>query len=466
MRESCHFYLLPIGGMATTALAGLLVEAGFEVAGVDSVLYPPASELLADLGVPVRLGFDPQALPRVERAVVIGNAVPQNNPEVREVLARGLPYTSQAACLGEQFLASRRSVVVAGTHGKTTTTALLAHVLTQAGLDPTAFIGGVPRGGKPWRLGRGAWAVVEGDEYNTAFFDKGPKFLHYHPFVFLVNNVEYDHADIYPSLDAILAAFRAGVARVPADGVVVANADDPGAREVAGTARRVLWFSTGPTGDVRVLRWAFEDGFLAAELSLLGEPVAVRVPLAGRHNLANVLGVATASLVAGVQPGQLAKALESFPGVRRRLEVLGEAGGVTVVDDFAHHPTAVKLTLEAAAQRFPGRRLVVAFEPRSLTAGRAAFLPLYEDAFQLAQVVVLAPVFHRRRLAPEQLLDRQALALRLQKRGVKAVVVAEGEDPLATVRSLLGPGDVFIAMSSGDFGALPRHVLSALGEKP
>jgi len=465
MRDSCQFYLLPIGGMATTALAGLLVEAGFTVAGVDSALYPPASELLAQLGVPVRLGFDPQALPRVERAVVIGNAVPRSNPEVQEVLALGLPYTSQAACLGELFLASRRTAVVAGTHGKTTTTALLAHVLTQAGLDPTAFIGGVPRGGKPWRLGQGIWAVVEGDEYNTAFFDKGPKFLHYHPFVFVVNNVEYDHADIYPSLDAILAAFRAGVARLGAEGVVVANADDPGAREVASGAKRVLWFGLGESADVRATRWGFEDGFLSAELSLLGEPASVRVPLAGRHNLANVLAVATASLVAGVRPAQLAAALASFPGVRRRLEVLGEAGGVTVVDDFAHHPTAVRLTLEAAAQRFPGRRLVVAFEPRSLTAGRAEFLPAYEQAFQRAQVVVLAPVFHRQRLAPDQLLDRQALVARLREKAVHAVAVEEGEDTLEVVCSLLAPGDVFIAMSSGDFGALPHRVLAALGGK-
>jgi UDP-N-acetylmuramate: L-alanyl-gamma-D-glutamyl-meso-diaminopimelate ligase len=255
------------------------------------------------------------------------------------------------------------------------------------------------------------------------------------------------------------------VARLGAEGVVVANADDPGAREVASGAKRVLWFGLGESADVRATRWGFEDGLLSAELSLLGEPASVRVPLAGRHNLGNVLAVATASLVAGVRPPQLAAALASFPGVRRRLEVLGEAGGVTVVDDFAHHPTAVRLTLEAAAQRFPGRRLVVAFEPRSLTAGRAEFLPAYAQAFQGAQVVVLAPVFHRQRLAPDQLLDRQALVARLRGKAVYAVAVEEGEDTLEVVCSLLVPGDVFIAMSSGDFGALPHRVLAALGGK-
>lgn len=463
MRDSCHYYLLPIGGMATTALAGLLSESGFRLCGVDAALYPPASELLAELRVPVRLGFDPAQVPAVEKAVVIGNAVPITNPEVQEVLSRGLPYTSQAALLGELFCQGRKTVVVAGTHGKTTTTALLAHVLTQAGLDPTAFIGGVPRGGKPWRLGQSPWTVVEGDEYNTAFFDKGPKFLHYFPHIFVVNNVEFDHADLYPSLDAILAAFRAGVARLPASGWVVANADDPGAREVAATARQVLWYGITPEAQVRCRRFGHRNGNLVAEVTLDGTAWELEVPLVGRHNLANLLAVAAVSLLAGVAPETLQKALASFPGVRRRLEVLGEAGGVTVVDDFAHHPTAVQLTLEGARQRFPGRRLVVAFEPRSLTAGRAELFPLYEQAFAFADVVLLAPVFHRQRLAAGQLLDRHALAGSLKAKGVHALVVEDGGDPLPVLLPLLRPGDVCLAMSSGDFAGLPRRLLAALG---
>lgn len=463
MRDSCHYYLLPIGGMATTALAGLLSESGFRLSGVDAALYPPASELLAELQVPVRLGFDPAHIPAVEKAVVIGNAVPITNPEVQAVLSRGLPYTSQAALLGELFCQARKTVVVAGTHGKTTTTALLAHVLTHAGLDPTAFVGGAPRGGKPWRLGHSQWTVVEGDEYNTAFFDKGPKFLHYFPHVFVVNNVEYDHADLYPSLDAILAAFRAGVARLPAEGWVVANADDPGAREVATTARQVLWYGQSAQAQVRCGRFFHRTGNLVAEVNLDGTTWELEVPLVGRHNLANLLAVAAVSLLAGVTPEALQKGAASFPGVRRRLEVVGEAGGVTVVDDFAHHPTAVRLTLEGARERFPGRRLVVAFEPRSLTAGRASLLPLYEQAFVFADVVLLAPVFHRHRLQAHELLDRQRLARHLQAKGVEAVVVEDGSDPLSSLLPLLQPGDVFLAMSSGDFGGLPRQVLAALG---
>ncbi len=463
MRDSCHYYLLPIGGMATTALAGLLAESGYRVCGVDAALYPPAAELLAELQIPVRLGFDPPQMPVVEKTVVIGNAVPSTNAEVQEVLARGLPYTSQAALLGELFCQGRKTVVVAGTHGKTTTTALLAHVFTHAGLDPTAFIGGVPRGGKPWRLGQWPWTVVEGDEYNTAFFDKGPKFLHYFPHIFVVNNVEFDHADLYPSLDAILAAFRAGVARLPGDGWAVANADDPGASEVATTAPRVLWYGQSKKAQVRCRRFSHRAGNLVAEVDLNGSRWELETPLAGRHNVSNLLAVAAVSLLAGVAPETLQETVRSFPGVRRRLEVLGEAKGITVVDDFAHHPTAVRLTLEGARQRFPGRRLVVAFEPRSLTAGRADFFPLYEDAFALADVVVLAPVFHRHRLQADELLDRYALARSLRGKGVETFVVEDGNDPFTVLLSLLQPGDLFLAMSSGDFAGLPRRLLAAFG---
>lgn len=462
MRESCQYYLLPIGGIGTTALAGLLTEKGFRVAGVDSALYPPASELLAQLPIPVRLGFEPALLPIVEKAVVIGNALPASNPEVQEVLRQGLPYLAQAQCLGELFCRGKKTVVMAGTHGKTTSTALTAHVFTRAGLEPTVFIGGVPRGGRPWRLGEGEWTVVEGDEYNTAFFDKGPKFLHYYPFLFVVNNVEFDHGDLYPSLDAILAAFRAGVARLGSDGWVIANTEDEGAKQVAKGLKRVIWYGTSPKADVRCLQFGHENGQLLARLTFQGQEMEVKVPLVGHHNLSNVLACVTASLVAGIAPSKVQEALASFPGVRRRLEILGEAQGITVVDDFAHHPTAVKMTLEGARFRFPGRRIVVAYEPRSLTAGRKEFFPLYQQAFRAADVVILAPLFHRNRLAPDQLLDRQKLARDLAACGIKSAVVEEGTETLATVLPLLRPGDVFIAMSSGDFGNLPAKVLGSL----
>jgi UDP-N-acetylmuramate: L-alanyl-gamma-D-glutamyl-meso-diaminopimelate ligase len=464
MHEPCHFYLLPIGGTATAALAGLLHESGERVSGVDSALYPPTSDLLADLGVPVRLGYDPAAIPAGLDTVVIGNALPRTNVEVQAVLERGLPYVSQAACLGERFCATARSVVVAGTHGKTTTSSLVAHLLISGGFDPTVAVGGQPIGGRPWRLGRGGWTVVEGDEYNTAFFDRGPKFLHYHPHLFVVGNVEFDHGDIYPDLDAILAAFRAGVARVGPEGRIVANLGDGGARAVADGHPRVLWYGVADGAELRCTGWGHRNGRLNASLAWRGEAFDVEVPLVGRHNLDDLMAASACALEAGMSPRDIASALATFPGVRRRLEVVGEAAGIVVVDDFAHHPTAVALTLGGARHRFPGRRLVVAFEPRSLTAGRTMFFTAYVEAFARADLALIAPVFHRGRLAADEVLDRDALVAALRARGCDAAAIAEGADPVAAVRARLRPGDVVITMSSGDFGGLPRRLAAALAE--
>jgi UDP-N-acetylmuramate: L-alanyl-gamma-D-glutamyl-meso-diaminopimelate ligase len=465
MQKACHLYLLPIGGTATAALAGLLHEAGERVSGVDTALYPPTSELLADLGIPVRIGFDPARIPDDLDQVIIGNALPRSNVEVQAVLQRGLPYTSQAEALGERFCSQGRAVVIAGTHGKTTASALVAHILTAGGLDPTALIGGVPRGGRPWRLGDGSWTVVEGDEYNTAFFDRGPKFLHYHPHIFVVGNVEFDHGDIYPDLDAILAAFGAGVALVGADGHVVANADDAGARRVASGHPRAIWYGTDPSAQLACTGWGHAEGQLRATVRWQGRSFELALPLVGRHNLDNLLAACACALLAGMSPEAVARAAAGFPGVRRRLEVVGEAGGVVVVDDFAHHPTAVRLTLEGARYRFPGRRLVAAFEPRSLTAGRNTFAAAYEEALARADVALMAPVFHRARLGPEQTLDREALASALRTRGIEAEALPEDGPVAAAVRRHVRSGDVVLCMSSGDFGGLPRNLLELLRER-
>ena len=465
MQKPCHYYLLPIGGTATAALAGLLHEAGERVSGVDAALYPPTSELLAEIGIPVRLGFDPTGIPADVDEVIIGNAIPRSNPEAQAVLERGMPYTSQAAAFGERFCRPARAVVVAGTHGKTTTTALTAHILTAAGLDPCALIGGVPCGGKPWRLGHGGWTVVEGDEYNTAFFDRGPKFLHYHPHIFVIGNVEFDHGDIYPDLDAILAAFRAGTAQVGAAGHVVANWGDDGARAVATGHPRVVWYGLEPRSALSCSAWGHEGGRLRATLRWDGLDFDVDVPLAGRHNLDNLMAAATCALLAGIAPETVEAAASSFPGVRRRLEELGERNEIAVVDDFAHHPTAVGLTIEGARQRYPGRRIVVVFEPRSLTAGREVFAAAYGEALARADVAVVAPVFHRARLK-DTALDRDGLLGRLRARGIEAEAPAEGVDIASWIVPHLGAGDVVVCMSSGDFGGLPRRLLGLLEEMP
>jgi UDP-N-acetylmuramate: L-alanyl-gamma-D-glutamyl-meso-diaminopimelate ligase len=354
--------------------------------------------------------------------------------------------------------------VVAGTHGKTTTTALTTHIFTAGGLDPTALIGGVPIGGKPWRLGGGTFTVVEGDEYNTAFFDKGPKFLHYYPWIFLVGNVEFDHGDIYPDLDAIVAAFRAGTTQVAETGFVVANVGDAGARTVASGHPRAIWYGLAEDASLSCARWGHAEGSLHASLRWEGQAFEISVPLVGRHNLDNLLAATTCALLAGLQPEAIARAAASFPGVRRRLEIVGEVAGVTVVDDFAHHPTAVAVTLAGARERFPGRRLVVAFEPRSLTAGGNTFAAAYVEALAHADVAMIAPVFHRARLGPEGVFDREAVVAALAGRGVEAAALPEDGDLTAAVFSCLRRGDVVVCMSSGDFGGLPRKLVSALEE--
>jgi UDP-N-acetylmuramate: L-alanyl-gamma-D-glutamyl-meso-diaminopimelate ligase len=458
-------YFLPVGGTAMASLAGLLHVAGHRVRGVDAQLYPPMSELLAELGIPVRLGFDPAALPGDCDRVIIGNAVPRANPEVQAVLARRIPHLSQAEAVAHYLLgAGRSSMVVAGTHGKTTTSALLAWILESAGEDPTYLVGGMlPWSRRSFRLGAGAWMVIEGDEYNTAFFDRGPKLLHYRPQVFLLGPVEYDHADLYPDLDAVLAAFRAGSAQVPRDGVVVVSGWSEAAREaVRGSAAPRLVVGPGADADLAVGDYHATPAGGRATLRWQGRRLELATPLAGRHNLSNAAMALGAALWAGVAEDAALAALARFPGVRRRLEVVGEASGITVVDDFAHHPTALAATLAGAAERWPGRRLVVAYEPRSLTAGRRQLQAATTEALAGAGAVLVAPVFHRDRLAADELLDRTALARDLTARGVVAVMPAADDDPVAALLPLLAAGDVVLACSSGSFGGLCGRLLEAL----
>ncbi len=471
MQDTCqaseHLYFLPIGGTAMASLAGLLAAAGHRVEGVDATLYPPMSTLLEELGIPVRLGWDPERIPEEPDRVIIGNAVPRDNPEVEAVLARGLPYTSQAEAVARYLLDERRSLVVAGTHGKTTTTAMLAWILERCGADPTVLVGGLlPWSRRSFRLGRGPWLVTEGDEYNTAFFDRRPKLVHYRPHVLLLGPVEHDHADIYPDLDAVLAAFRAGVACVPPEGRVVVNAASPGALAAAAAARApVVRVGTAADADVRLAVTALDPSGSRGRLRLPGGEIELAIPLPGRHNLENAALATVAAGQAGLDPGAAAAALASFPGVARRLEVVGEAGGVTVVDDFAHHPTALAATVAACRQRWPDRRLVVAYEPRSLTAGRRGLEEAYVAALAEADLALLAPVYHRARLAPEEVLDRERIVAGLERAGVAALAPPEGADPVAALLPVLAPGDLVVGCSSGDFGAFHRRLLEALAAR-
>ena len=466
MSKIRRFHFVPVGGTAMVPLAALLREQGHHVSGSDRALYPPMSTLLARLGIPVAQGFSPDHVPQDCDAVVVGNAALRDNVEAAEATRRGLPVLSLPQAVRQYLLPGRTSVVITGTHGKTTTSALTSWLLLDSGRDPGFLVGGEMRNlGSGYRRGRGAPFVLEGDEYNAAFFDRGPKFLHYEPRHLFVGNIEYDHADLYPDLESVIDAFRKVVRLVPPDGVVVLNVDDRRVAALEFEARaavvRVCLESPGADFSARDIVFGPEG----AEFTLLeaGLPtVRLSSPLSGRHNVRNALGAIALARGLGLSVGEIARALARFEGVRRRMEVKGEKNGILVVDDFAHHPTAVGGTIEAARARFPGRRLWALFEPRSDTAGRKMFEDEYAEAFAGADALVLAPVFHAQRLGPDNQINRAALVARFSSAAKPAFAPEAIADIPGILRRETRPGDVLLLMSSGAFGGLPETLLESL----
>jgi len=450
-------------------LACLLQEQGHRVRGTDGPLYPPMSTLLAKAGIEPSIGYDPAHLEPRPDLVVVGNAIHRDNPEAVETERLGLERLSMPQTLSRFFLEGRRPLVVAGTHGKTTTTAMAAWVYTRCGADPGFLIGGVPRNlPTSFRAGAGDRFIVEGDEYNAAYFDRGPKFLHYRPETLILTSVEYDHADLYSSPEALHAAYAELIRLLPPGGLLVACGDTPKVRELAGLAQcRVLLYGLEEGNELQPLgieatpegsRFRVQD----PEEGLEKGEAEIDLPLAGGHNVSNALAVWAAARHDGLPAADVAAAFASFQGVKRRLEELGTARGITVVDDFAHHPTAVDKTLTALRQRYPGRRVVVLFEPRSLTAGRHFFFEPYREAFARADRTLFAPTFHSGRLHPEERLDFHQLAETLSQTGVPATVGADTEDVLRQALAEAREGDVLVTMSSGSFDGMPHRLIEAL----
>jgi UDP-N-acetylmuramate: L-alanyl-gamma-D-glutamyl-meso-diaminopimelate ligase len=461
-------YCLAIGGTGMAPLACLLQEQGHRVSGTDGPLYPPMSTLLERAGIRPLVGYDPAHLDPAPDLVVVGNAIHRDNPEAVEAARRGLPLVSMPQALARFFLAERRPLVVAGTHGKTTTTAIAAFVYQQCGKDPGYLIGGAPRDlPASFHRGTGERFVIEGDEYNAAYFDRGPKFLHYAPESLILTSVEYDHADLYPSPEALLAAYARLIDLLPADGFLAACGDSPEVRELAARARcPVVFYGLDPANDLHPLDLAeLPEGSRFRVRDAESGEVEIALRLAGRHNVANALGVWAVARRDGLSAAEAAAALGRFQGVQRRLEEIGTAAGVTVVDDFAHHPTAVETTLGGLRQRYPGRRLVVLFEPRSLTAGRRFFFEPYVSAFSRADRVLFAPIFHQGRLAEDERLDLPGLAAALAPRGVPATPCASTAEVLETALAEAREGDVVVTMSSGSFEGLPRRLAAELAAR-
>ncbi len=460
-------HLTAICGTAMGTLAGLLQAAGHEVRGSDQNVYPPMSDQLRAQGISLMEGYRAENLSWNPDLVVIGNAVSKANPECEEVSRRGLSYTSQADALYRFFLKDKHSVVVAGTHGKSTTSSLMAWLLTSAGRNPGFFVGAVPKNfGKSFSLGAGEHFVVEGDEYDTAYFDKGPKFLHYAPRTAILTSVEFDHADIYADLAAVKAAFAKFVAIIPPDGILIACGDSPGVREVAmgcparvepyGISQDVTEWSgrileAGPQGTHIEVRYAGKIWSEAAS------------PLWGHHNLLNQLATAAACHSLGLSAAEWRKGIESFQGVLRRQEIRGvSARGVTIIDDFAHHPTAVRETLKALRMGFPRARLWAVYEPRTNTSRRKVFQKAYAESFGNADEVIIAGVDKPEKVAEAERLDPAQLVGDLKEHGRNACFIETVDEIVEHLKKRAQKGDAIACLSNGGFGGIHRKLLEGI----
>ena len=461
-----HVHLIAVAGTGMGSLACLLAEQGFRVTGSDLDTYPPMSDQLRDAAIEVQKGYVPDhVLREPPDLVVIGNAVRKDNPEARAAIDSGLPYLSFPDAVQIFFMRGKHSVVVTGTHGKTTATSMIGWILTHAGKDPSVLVGGVARNlGGSIRLGRGEHFVIEGDEYDTAFFDKTPKFLHYAARTLLLTSCEFDHADIYASLEQIQGEFRKLVAAVPEDGRIIAASDAESVREVLDGARAMVeGYGFRDPALWRVSDIAFDSDGTSFTLWKENRRMSrIRLPLYGRHNVENAVGAVAVSDALGVEPERAAEALEEFQGVRRRQELRGDENGFAVIDDFAHHPTSVRETLAAIRASYPERKLWAVFEPRTNTSRRRYFEAEFSKALSGADAIILAGVFRPEQIPEEERLRPERIVGELEQSGLEARFLPDVDDIIEyLVRGRTG-ADVALIMSNGGFGGIWDRLLARL----
>jgi UDP-N-acetylmuramate: L-alanyl-gamma-D-glutamyl-meso-diaminopimelate ligase len=460
-------HLIGVCGTAMATLAAMLKRKGHDVQGSDQDVYPPMSDFLAAEHIPTLSGYTADHVTGDIDLVVVGNAISRGNQELEEVLDRKIRYCSLPEAIREHFLWGARSIVIAGTHGKTTTTSIAGWLLTHGGLDPSVLVGGIARNlgerGSSYRIGQGRDFVIEGDEYDSAFFDKTAKFLKYLPDIAVVNNVEFDHADIYADFDAVTLAFRRLVNLVPRKGLLLVGADSPAARALAGKAvSRVQTFGTGDD-----VEWQAHDLVPAGSATRFhvrrrGSPFgSFEVPLVGAYNVRNATAAIAVATEVGLSVETIADGLREFAGVKRRLEIVGVADGVTIYDDFAHHPTAVAETLAGLRASNPGARIWAVFEPRSASSCRRVFQDDFARAFAAADEVLVAPIF-RSKLPEAERLSIPDLVRDLNAQHLSAREAASLDDIVDTVVEEHRAGDLVVLMSNGGFGGIHQKLLRAL----
>jgi len=444
--------------MASAAVA--MRETGFQVTGSDLNVYPPMSTFLAERKISVMAGYEESHLAHKPDLVVIGNAISRGNPEAEFVLENKLRYCSLPELLKEFFIRGKRSLVVTGTHGKTTTSSLLAWVFESSGLNPSFLIGGIPTNlGQGARFTNGNWFIIEGDEYDTAFFDKRSKFVHYLPDVAIINNLEYDHADIFENLAAIQTSFKRLIALVPRNGLLLVNGDDPNIVPLLKINHcPIKRFGLGPDNDYRATDCLYSPEF--SEFSLGRK--RLRIGLVGELNVRNALAVSACATHCGLSHAQIQKAFNTFTGIRRRMETRGQGRGVTVVDDFGHHPTAIRETIKALRMKFPGRPLWVVFEPRSNTTRRNVFQTELASALAAADHVVVAEVARLEQLPAAERLDPARLMCDLRAAGKPAEYLPSVDKIVEHVGRNARDGDVVCIFSNGGFGGIHIKLIEKL----
>jgi UDP-N-acetylmuramate: L-alanyl-gamma-D-glutamyl-meso-diaminopimelate ligase len=467
MNQSRHIHLIGICGTAMASLAGMLKQRNFHVTGSDAAAYPPMSDFLTSLGIEVLQPYAEANLQPRPDLVIVGNAISRGNPELEHVLDNRIPFRSLPQVLYEEFLTGHESIAVAGTHGKTTTSSMLSWIFQSAGKQPSFLVGGIAENfGRSFTLGEGPQFILEADEYDTAFFDKGPKFLHYFPDAVILTSVEFDHADIYRDLEAVKTAFRRLVNLVPRRGIVIAHDNPANVADVVsrafcpveryGFTAQADWQAVDLRFEPEQTTWTvLRDGDLWAKFGFA---------LPGEFNVLNATAAAAMAAHHGIEPPAIAKALRTFKSVKRRQEVKAEVDGITVIDDFAHHPTAIAETLKALRTRYAGRRLWAVLEPRSNTLRRSIFQDELVDSLSLADAVIVAGVFHKTTdsIPERERLDTASIVKTLNKAGKLARQISEVDQIVNQLVTDVRPGDVIAILSNGGFGGIYEKLPRAL----
>jgi UDP-N-acetylmuramate: L-alanyl-gamma-D-glutamyl-meso-diaminopimelate ligase len=468
MDNAIHVHLMGICGAGMGALAGLFHEKGHKVTGADQGAYPPMSDFLHTLGVTVMEGYKAENLEPAPDLVVVGNVIRKDNPEAIALMESGIPYCHMPEAINRFFAAQGDQIVVAGTHGKSTISSMIAWILQDNGLDPGFFIGAAPLNfGKSYQIGSGGYFVIEGDEYDTAFYEKTPKLIHYRPAIGVLTSCEFDHGDIYSSLDEIEERFEQFADMIPGNGALLAFGHDPIVRRIASCHKIAHIYGLDDSCDwwIRCTGETAEGAYFQVfeKKRLIAEGILRQT---GSHNLANALAAIVASHMAGIEIMAAVDSISRFKGVKRRQEVLAEINGIMVVDDFAHHPTAVRETISGMKTREPHRRLIAIFEPRTNTSRRAVFQKDYAQALSIADAAFIKEPDRIENLPENERFNSDLLAVELRSRGIEARAFNNVDEMVHYLKNILRPMDIALSMSNGAFGGLNDKLIQALNGGP